>query len=161
MMDAPNFIGNYTIGACLHQGAGADTYLARDLGESREVVIKLAKGSERSREQRHAAFLVEARVAQTVQHPNILAVLDAGVSGAGDDSHPYLIMEHIAGGRTLAEHCDPANLLAVSSAIGPGRPLTITRGASAPPAASAARGRGPTLALTHGGQSSHSKCAAA
>ena len=54
-----------------------------------------------------------------------------------------------------------AKARAVSSAIGPGRPLTITRGASAPPAASAARGRGPALALTHGGQLSHSKCAAA
>lgn len=53
-------------------------------------------------------FLAEAKLASVVRHPNIVRVTD---SGTADDGRPYLVMDFVGEGRTLADRlasCPPS-----------------------------------------------------
>ena len=102
--------GRYEVERELGTGGMATVYLARDLRHHRKVAIKvlhaelaLALGVDR--------FLSEIRVTATLQHPNILPLLDSGLVHAGDGvsdrsaaeafgsvgSVPYYVMPYVEG----------------------------------------------------------------
>ncbi len=79
----------YTIDALIGSGGQALVYKARDNLLGRTIALKLL------RDTNDAGVLDEARLAATLNHPNIVAIHDAGRLSSGQ---VYLAMEHVAGG---------------------------------------------------------------
>jgi serine/threonine-protein kinase len=82
----------------LGRGATGVVYLARDMDLEREVAVKLLHPHLAAAKQAdaYARFFVEARIAASLRHPNILAILDL------DEASRRIVME-LAGGGTLKE----------------------------------------------------------
>ncbi len=93
---APN--GRYHIGRKLGQGGMGVVYLAEDTLLHRTVAYKALPVSVKSSPEAIENFLQEARFAAAMNHPNIVALYDAGTEG----DEPYLIMEYVDG-MTLKE----------------------------------------------------------
>jgi serine/threonine protein kinase len=89
--DLPRF-GRYQTVAELGSGAMGTVYRAHDEVLGRAVAIKVLhlQGDAAVRER----FLREARAVGATQHPNIIAIYDAGTDGDA----PYLVMELASGG---------------------------------------------------------------
>ncbi|QDX82765.1 serine/threonine protein kinase, partial [Denitratisoma sp. DHT3] len=90
-------IGRYEIRRELGRGAQSVVYLGWDPQLQREIAIKTMHFDQPD-PQRNAMLLAEARTVSKLQHPNVVAIFDAGEQG-GD---PYLVFEYVAG-QTLAE----------------------------------------------------------
>ncbi|HEY8144211.1 MAG TPA: serine/threonine-protein kinase [Kofleriaceae bacterium] len=92
----PDRFGKYTVLRHLAEGGMAEVYLARTTGIEgfeKEVVIKRLKPELAENPWATEQFLQEARIAATLQHPQIAQVHDVG---AVDGSY-YLAMEHVHG----------------------------------------------------------------
>ena len=92
----PDRFGKYTVLRHLADGGMAEVYLARATGIEgfeKEVVIKRLKPELAENPWATELFLQEARIAATLQHPQIAQVHDVG---AVDGSY-FLAMEHVHG----------------------------------------------------------------
>ncbi len=109
-------IGKYEIKGLLGQGATGSVYLATDGFSTSDVALKVINPEifkdpdfgEVHREQ----FLNEASLAGKLNHPHIVAILDAVVS----EEAGYIAMEYVKG-HDLSKYANPANLLSVGDAI--------------------------------------------
>jgi serine/threonine protein kinase len=91
--------GRYELYEQISQGGMGRVYNAvhRDLG--RPFALKLLLEDQRKRQESRERFFVEARLASSLCHPNIVSVTDYGL----DEQHGcYLVMERLEGG-TLRE----------------------------------------------------------
>jgi hypothetical protein len=99
-LDALGAVGGarYRLLRELGRGATAAVYLARDLELDRDVAVKLLHPHLAAAGQAEACarFFAEARVAASLRHPNIVAILDL------DESTRRIVMELAAGG-TLSQ----------------------------------------------------------
>ncbi len=89
-------IGRYDIVAEIGSGGMASVYLARSMGSAgfkRLVAIKAMHRHLSSDEAFVEMFMDEARVASTIHHPNVVAIMDVGV----EDDLIFLIMEYVEG----------------------------------------------------------------
>jgi predicted Ser/Thr protein kinase len=102
--------GPYLVEHPVGQGGFGAVYRARDERLGRTVALKVLLPSEAADPESVARFLREARLAASLEHPNIVRILDVG----SIDDTPYIGMEWIDG-RTLRhakiEH--PSELLAL------------------------------------------------
>ena len=102
----PERIGKYLIRGELGRGAGGVVYRSYDPFVRRDVAVKVARhqGDSAAPEdsEEGQAFFAEARATGMLQHPNIVALYDAGVEG----DLFYLVMEYVDGA-TLLAHCQP------------------------------------------------------
>jgi len=113
--DCPEKIGKYEIIDIAGRGAMGEVYVAHDPFIDRTVAIKVCThddGSESARVARKL-FVNEAQAAGALDHPNILKIYDAGE----ENGQPYIVMEYIAGARTLRSYCEPESLLPVPQVI--------------------------------------------
>ena len=69
--------GRYDIEREIGQGAFASVYLARDLRHDRYVAFKVLN-ADPSSETSELRFLREIRMLASLQHPNILPLIDSG-----------------------------------------------------------------------------------
>jgi serine/threonine-protein kinase len=90
--------GRYRVERLLGGGGMAVVYCAHDEELDRTVAIKLLAEHLAEDDEFRARFLLEARMAGRLSHPNVVAVFDAGE----DEGRPYIVME-IVEGETLAE----------------------------------------------------------
>jgi len=84
--------GRYRLVREIGRGGMGTVYEARDERLDRTVAVKVLSVpaiDARTRER----YLREARAAAALNHPNVVAVYDAGEA----DGHPYLVMEHVDG----------------------------------------------------------------
>src|SRR5262249_9639201 len=72
------WIGRYRVETILGQGGFGTTYLAYDGQLQRRVAIKIPHPDLVSLPQEAAAYLDEARMAASLDHPNIVPVFDVG-----------------------------------------------------------------------------------
>ena len=86
-------LGPYEILAQLGAGGMGEVYRARDPKLGREVAIKVLPTESLHDETARARLLREARLAATLNHPNICTVYEVGEA----DGHVYLAMELIEG----------------------------------------------------------------
>jgi Tol biopolymer transport system component len=86
-------IGPYEIVGWLGAGGMGDVYRARDARLGRDVAIKLIAETLAADATRVRRFEQEARAAGQINHPNILAVYDAGVH----EGAPYIVAELLEG----------------------------------------------------------------
>jgi serine/threonine protein kinase len=105
-------LGRYVVERELERGAMGAVYLGQDPASGRKVALKtLALGRDFEHEDRveaRARFLREADTARRLQHPGIVAVLDAGEH----DGVAWIAMEYLKG-RDLTHYAQPSNLLPV------------------------------------------------
>ena len=86
--------GNYQVVGLVGEGGFGEVYEARNQFLQRRAAIKvLHKGMVEDAELVRR-FLNEARAASAIRHPNIIEVLDAGVTPEGE---PYILMEFLEG----------------------------------------------------------------
>lgn len=109
-------IGKYEIRKLLGQGASGSVYLANDGFSNADVALKVIdpeifKDPEFGAVLREQ-FLNEASLAGKLNHPHIVAILDAVVT----DDAGYIAMEYVPG-HDLSKYADPKNLLSVGDAI--------------------------------------------
>jgi serine/threonine protein kinase len=91
--DLVNLLSGYEIVKRLGQGGMGTVYKARDLIGGRWVAVKLLAPFLASDEEYVKRFFQEARNLQKLNHPNIVAAYDAGVTG----EHKFFIMEFVDG----------------------------------------------------------------
>lgn len=84
--------GRYRCSELLGSGGMADVHRARDVLLERDVAVKLLRATSTDDVAR-ARFAAEARTLASLNHPNLVLVLDAGTDGDA----PYLVMELIDG----------------------------------------------------------------
>jgi len=109
-------VGKYDVQKFLGKGATGSVYLAIDTFSGREVALKVIE-PEVFRDPEFGAvyrsqFLNEASLAGKLQHPHIVAILDAVVR---EDSG-YIAMECVTGG-DLSEHVSLGSLLPVADVL--------------------------------------------
>ena len=97
-IDCPAVIGqrfgNYRATALLGEGGMGAVYLAEHPSIGRQVAIKVLRAELGHDEQALARFINEARAANSIRHPNIIEILDSGVTENGIS---YLVMELLRG----------------------------------------------------------------
>jgi hypothetical protein len=93
-------LGRYEVIALLGAGGMGEVYRARDPHLKRDVALKVVRLHAATPEQL-ARFTREARAASSLNHPNIVAVHDAGVEGGT----PYVVTELLEG-ETLRARLD-------------------------------------------------------
>lgn len=86
--------GRYRLERLLGEGAAAGAWLAVDETLARRAVLKVAHASLARSDAAARAFLHEARVAASLDHPNVVRVFDFGHHG----DVPFLVMELVEGG---------------------------------------------------------------
>ncbi|HEY0195816.1 MAG TPA: serine/threonine-protein kinase, partial [Kofleriaceae bacterium] len=112
--DGHERVGPYRILRAIGAGGSARIDLARvdrAYGFQRHVVIKRPLEHLRGNVGVAASLRREARIASRLRHPNLVAVLDAGVH----DGYDYLALEYVHGAslRTLMEHDTPGRVHAL------------------------------------------------
>ena len=116
-METKPTIGRYEVERLLGRGAMGEVYLGRDPMIGRVVAIKtlpLAREFEEEElEEARACFFREAAAAGKLNHPNIVAIFDAGE----DHDLAYIAMEYIAGG-SLQPYTKPDRLLPIEKVLG-------------------------------------------
>jgi len=97
-LSAGTRLGPYEIISAIGAGGMGEVYRARDPRIGREVAIKILPSTSSEDQQRLRRFQQEAHSAGILNHPNILAVYDAG----SDNGSPYIVSELLEG-ETLRE----------------------------------------------------------
>jgi serine/threonine-protein kinase len=98
-------LGHYRVEAPLGKGGMGEVWLALDLRLEREVALKILPPEDGLDERRRKRFLREARLASSLNHPNIVAIYDVGQTGGFD----YIAMERVRG-ETLRERLQRGKL---------------------------------------------------
>jgi serine/threonine-protein kinase len=86
--------GNYQAVSLLGEGGMGEVYLAEHPGIGRQVAIKVLRSELGHDASVLARFVNEARAANSIRHPNIIEILDSGVT---DNGISYLVMELLQG----------------------------------------------------------------
>ncbi|MGZ5958548.1 MAG: serine/threonine-protein kinase, partial [Myxococcaceae bacterium] len=86
-------LGPYEVVSVLGAGGMAEVYRARDTRLQREVALKVVNEALASDPELVKRFEQEARVAGSLNHPNLVAVYDVGVQ----DDAPYFVTELLQG----------------------------------------------------------------
>ncbi|MBI4491808.1 MAG: protein kinase, partial [Chloroflexi bacterium] len=119
VVDAHALGGRYILEGPLSRGALATTYRAIDQDSGRTVAVKLFDEQAGEQHQFRERLLRLASQLATLDHPNIAAVLDAGVQ----DGRPYLVTELVEG--DLAEGKSVRTLLIEQGHLPVERAVTI------------------------------------
>ena len=86
-------VGPYDVLSLLGAGGMAEVYRARDTRLGREVALKLISGSLVSSPELVRRFEQEARIAGSLNHPNLVTVYDVGLH----EGEPYFVTELLHG----------------------------------------------------------------
>jgi serine/threonine protein kinase len=92
-------VGSFRILSRLGRGGMGEVYLAQDAKLGRKVALKLLPEELTRREDLVRRFVLEAKAASALNHPNIVTVYEIGGTG----SSQYIATEYIDG-ETLREH---------------------------------------------------------
>src|SRR5438132_4222064 len=91
-------LGRYRIVSLIGKGGMGEVYCAHDARLGRDVAVKVVRAGAHAEPQLQRRFETEAMVVGSLNHPNVMAVFDAGEH----DGCPYLVTELLEG-ETLAQ----------------------------------------------------------
>jgi eukaryotic-like serine/threonine-protein kinase len=86
--------GRYQVRGFLTRGATARVYLAEDLATHTPVVVKMLGPETATSAEFRGRLVREAAAARAIVHPNVVTVIDSGVT---DEDAPFLVMEALLG----------------------------------------------------------------
>ncbi len=86
--------GRFMIEAILGAGGMSTVYKGKDLSIGRTVAIKMLHQQTLKEDKEIQRFLLEAKTASAVSHPNIITIFDFGLTSGGQ---PYIVMDYIDG----------------------------------------------------------------
>ena len=87
--------GRYELQSLVGEGGMASVWRARDLTLERSVAVKLLFArDERDRDKLVKQFVREARIAASVQHRNVIHIVDFGTT---EEQQPFMVMELLEG----------------------------------------------------------------
>ena len=94
--------GRYQLSKLIGSGGMADVYVAQDSVLGRKVAIKVLNEELAANKKFSQRFKQEAKSASTMNHPNIVSVLDAGETTETDSegvkhTYAFLVMEYVDG----------------------------------------------------------------
>ena len=118
-LEAGQSFGGYTIEAVLGRGGMGTVYLATHERLARKVALKVIAAELADDEEFRARFLRESQLAASLDHPNIIAIYDAGEV----DRVLYLAMRYVSGPSLHAlirerGALTPAEVLRITEQIG-------------------------------------------
>ena len=91
-----DIVGKYRIIRCLGIGGMGEVYLVEHTLLNSRCALKLLKKDAMADDpETHGRLLREARIASQIQHPNLIAVLDAELEA--DSPATYIVMEYVDG----------------------------------------------------------------
>jgi serine/threonine-protein kinase len=90
----PFLLGSYRLEHPLGSGGMSSVFLATHIETGLQVALKVLPRSLAKNETLLRRFLREAKIAEALEHPNIVAIYDRGT----EQGRYYLALEHIAGG---------------------------------------------------------------
>ena len=110
--------GRYQVLELLDSGGMGAVYLGKHVRMDMPVAIKFLHGHLSTNDTTVKRFFREAKIAAKLQHPNIINVLDTGVTPKND---PYLVMEYLEGEslHALLSRTGPLGLSATLGIIEP------------------------------------------
>lgn len=91
-MEHPSRVGKYELEKFLGGGM-SHVYRARDSVLGRRVALKIMTPASSTDQEAKARFLLEARVASSISHENIISVFDFGE----EQGRPFIVMEFLEG----------------------------------------------------------------
>jgi serine/threonine-protein kinase len=98
--------GRFRLGELIGQGAMAEVYAAIDQTLGRDVAVKVLRAQYAGDDDFVERFRREARVAASLNHPNLVNLYDVGddalAGSLGSVARPYLVLERLPG-NTLAD----------------------------------------------------------
>ena len=109
----------YRIEETIGDGGMAVVYKGIQLSLNRPVAIKFLKRSLADDLGMQERFLHESRIIARLNHPNIIHVIDCGISS---DGMPYYVMEHVKG--VTLEQAMATSALSISRKVGIGAQLS-------------------------------------
>jgi len=110
------FVGSYTLQGLVGKGGMSFVYLAEHRLLKRRCAIKVLPAGKAANPALLARFHREARAAATLDHPNVVRMLDGGEIADGVSTVHYLVMEYIEG-PTLFDVVRHSGPLSVAKAI--------------------------------------------
>ena len=105
-------IGDFVLTRILGRGGMGDVYLGRNRMIQGMFAIKILSAEKGKNPQYRERFLREARLANRLDHPNVVKVWDVGAI----EGYFFIVMEYIDG-ETLAERVERAGQLPVAEAV--------------------------------------------
>lgn len=98
-------IGGVSLGSLIAEGGMGRVYLGRQLRPDRPVAVKVVKpGLFSSSALRR--FERESQMLASLHHPGIAQIHSFGTFSAADKETPFIVMEYIAGAKTITEFAD-------------------------------------------------------
>src|SRR5262245_51922532 len=87
-------LSKYRVSLLLDEGGMSKIYLARQVDQHRDVVVKVLKEPLRAQPKTVEHFRREIHIMSRFQHPNTVAIYDSGTNGPHG---PMLVMEYLRG----------------------------------------------------------------
>jgi serine/threonine protein kinase len=107
-------INNYEVVSLLGEGGMGTVYLAIHPIMGRKAAIKVLKPELARDESLVGRFFNEARAANAIRHPNIIDIIDVGLTP--EDNVPYMLMEFLEG-ESLAARLDRVRPMPVDQTV--------------------------------------------
>jgi serine/threonine protein kinase len=114
--DEPGMVADldeYTVLAELGRGGMSHVYLARCSPHSQPVAIKVPNAALLADKEMLDKFYQEAEIGQTLHHQNIVEIYELRLAC----TPPYMVMEYVEGGRSLANRLEEAETLPLDEAL--------------------------------------------
>lgn len=108
--------GRYRLGPTLGSGAYTKSFDAVDLESGSPVVLKLLPSQFGASSTFVDRFHSDLIVAASLEHPNIVRIIDFGIEDVGGKSYPFVVSEQQAGG-SLRAFLDRGRVLSPSQAL--------------------------------------------
>src|SRR4051794_1968096 len=86
--------GKYRIDGVLGEGGMAVVYAVTHLRNTARLAVKVLHADSALKSNVRARFVREGKVANSVNHPGAVQMIDDGIA---EDGSPYLVMEHLHG----------------------------------------------------------------
>jgi serine/threonine protein kinase len=95
--EPPRQLAHYRVTALLGTGGMGEVYLARDETLERNVALKILPPDLTGNEQRLRRFVLEAKPASSLNHPNIVTIYEIGADRVrGADGEPRWVRSQAA-----------------------------------------------------------------
>ncbi|MCX7677801.1 MAG: protein kinase [Spirochaetes bacterium] len=116
-MEGTIIANRYEIINLIHKGGMGEVYYAKDLSCNTYIALKLLNNNKISnRKEDLIRFRMEASIAATIDHPNVIKIFDSGMTTIENTTRYYIAMEYVDG-KNLFDIISPDLALPIETAL--------------------------------------------